>query len=173
MPKILFNNILLFVALVVAQAVIFNNLILFNCGVALIFIYFIIEMPITLGINTLLTLSFLLGLSVDVFQDTPGLNAFVCTVIAFIKRPIFYFYVPRDEDLAGKRICINTAGREAYLKYMGTMTMIYCFLYFVVESINYYDPGRIFLRIIVSALFTFIVLYAIDSLTLTRREKRL
>lgn len=173
MSKTLFNNILLFVVLVVAQAIIFNNLVLFNTAIALVFIYFIIELPVTVNINSVLTLSFLLGLSVDIFQDTAGLNALCCTILAFIRRPIFQLYVPRDEDFSNKPLSISTLGHTVYSKYLISAVLIYCILYFTVEAVNYTDIQRIFLRIISSAAFTFVVIYAIDSLTLSPREKRL
>lgn len=159
--------------LVLAQAVIFNNLILFNTAKAMVFIYLIIELPITLGANWMMTIGFLLGLSVDVFQDTPGLNALCCTIMAFGRRLIFHQYVPRDEDFSGKKIGIATLGLSAYLKYMGTFVLIYNILYFKIEAINYFDVQRLLVRILASSIYTFIVLYALDSLTLTKREKRL
>ena len=173
MPKNVINIIIVFVSLVIAQAVIFNNLVLFNCAVALVFIFLIVELPITMSLNVFLTISFLLGLSVDIFQDTPGLNALTCTIVAFIRKPIFYLYVPRDEDFAGKRICINTLGTNTYLKYMLTVVLAYCVIYFPLEVLSLRDFFRLLLRLIASTAFTFIVLFAIDSLTVKNREKRL
>lgn len=168
-----FNYIFIFIALVISQAVIFDNLVLFNSAVALVFIYLIIELPMTLSTNAVLSVSFLLGLSVDIFQDTPGLNALTCTVIGFLRRPVFYLYVPNDEDFSSRRLCINTLGAATYLKYMLTLVILYCLIYFTVEAINYFDFKRLLFRIFSSAIYTIVVLYAIDSLTLARREKRL
>lgn len=173
MPKSLFNNIILFIVLVISQAVIFNNLILFNSAVALVFLFFIIQLPITTNINLVLLSSFVLGLTIDIFQDTPGLNAMSCTIVAFIRRSIFHLYVPRDEDLSGKRIGIKTLGSVPFLKYALTIIIIYCVLYFSIEAISYFDIQRLGMRILASSVFTFVVIYAIDSLTLRRREKRL
>lgn len=167
------NYIFIFIALVISQAVIFNNLILFNSAVALVFVYLIIELPITLSVNALLAVSFLLGLSVDVFQDTPGLNALSCTIVAMLRRPVFYLYVPHDDEFSSRRLCINTLGTNVYLKYMLTLVLIYCIICFTIEAINYTDYSRLLWRIISSTLYTFVVIYAIDSLTLVRREKRL
>ena len=173
MPKIVFNYILSFIALVLAQSIVFNNLILFNSAVALVFVYFIITLPITLSTNIVVSLSFVLGLSVDVFQDTPGLNAMTCTVAGFIRRPIFHLYVPRDEDFAGRRLGIATIGTAAFLKYMLTLVLLYCTLYFSIESLNFAALGQLCLRISASTLYTFIIIYAVESITLTKREKRL
>lgn len=173
MSKSIINYILLFVVLVVAQAVVFNNLILFNSAVALVFLFMIVEMPATVPVNAMMIVCFLLGLTVDIFQDTPGLNAMACTIISFIRRPILHLYVLRDEDITDRRISIRTLGTGAYLKYMLTMVLIYCTIYFIIESFSYFDIQRLGLRILLSSLFTFVVIYAIDSLTNTSSAKRL
>ena len=173
MTKSFINNIFLFVILVLTQAIVFNNLILFNTAVAFVFLYFIIVQPISININALLTMSFLLGLSVDIFQDTPGLNALCCTIAAILRRPIFHLFVPRDEDGSNRLLKIKTLGLGIYLKYVLTFVIVYCVLYFFIEAINYTDMNRLFTRMFGTIAFTFLVIYAIDSLTLTPREKRL
>jgi len=152
---------------------VFNNLILFNSAVALVFLYMMVELPISVNENVTLIVGFLLGLAVDIFQDTPGLNAMTCTITAFIRKPIFHLYVPRDEELSDRRLSIRTLGKAAYLKYMLTFVIIYCTVYFSIEAFSFFDIKRLGLRIALSSLFTFVVLYAIDSLTNGRSAKRL
>lgn len=173
MHRIVLNNILLFIVLIISQSVIFNNLILFNCAIAFVFLYMIIELPVTLAVNWVMTISFFLGLGVDIFQDTPGLNALCCTLLAFMRRPIFHLYVAQDEDYSGKRLGIACLGASTFLKYMLTMVLVYMIFYFCIDAINYNSFLRVALRIVASTAYTFVVIYAIESLTLTRREKRL
>lgn len=80
MSKTLVNILLSILLLVPVQAIIFNNLILFNVAVPLVFIYVIISLPVTLGTNISLTLAFITGLAVDIFGDTQGVNALACTL---------------------------------------------------------------------------------------------
>ena len=63
MSKTLVNILLSILLLVPVQAIIFNNLILFNVAVPLVFIYVIISLPVTLGTNISLTLAFITGLA--------------------------------------------------------------------------------------------------------------
>lgn len=157
--------------LIIVQAVFFNNLILFNSAIALVTVYFIIQLPITISTNWMMTIGFALGLSVDIFQDTAGLCALTCTLTAFVRRGVFHLYAPRDEDFAGRKLSIVSMGVATYLKYALTMVVIYCTLYFAIESLTYMDIGRLATRILASSVFTFIVIYAFDALTV--REKRL
>ncbi len=58
MSKELIKYALIFLALVLSQVVVFNHICLFGMAIPLVFIYFIIKLPITLGVNWLMTLSF-------------------------------------------------------------------------------------------------------------------
>lgn len=162
-----------FFMLVLAQAVIFNNIVLFNVAMPLVFIYFIVSLPITLGTNLSLTIGFLTGLAVDIFSDTQGLNSLSCTLLTFIRKPVFHFYVQKDEDLGGARPSLRTMGSVAYLKYLFSMTLIYCLLVFGFEAFSFFNIGNLILRVVCSTAFTFVVIYALDSFSLRSREKRL
>ncbi|MCM1451408.1 MAG: rod shape-determining protein MreD [Clostridium sp.] len=169
MSKIAFNFFIKVVLLVLAQAVIFNNLVLFGVAVPLVFIYAIISMPITWPTNLSVTIGFLLGLIVDVFSNTYGVNALACTTLAFARKPIFHLYVQRDDDLAGLKPSQRSMGSGAFLKYMVTMTLAYCALAITVDAFAVFNFWKILLQILSSAAFTSILIYALDSI-FTRQQ---
>lgn len=172
MTKTTLNILFLFVVLLLAQAVIFNNLVLFNCAIPFVFIYIIISLPVTIGTNVALTLGFFTGLGVDIFTDTYGLNALACTILAFVRKPVLHLYVQRDEDFSGQSLTSRSMGFAAFMKYALTMSLIYCVMVFVIEAFSFFNIFRLLLRIGASALYSFIIIYAIDSLSLSRREKK-
>ncbi|MBD5213615.1 MAG: rod shape-determining protein MreD [Bacteroidales bacterium] len=173
MGKTIISYILLFVVLVAAQAVVFNHICLFGMAVPLVFIFFILRLPVGIGINTLLTLSFLLGLTVDIFSDTPGMNALDCTILAALRNPILRLYMPREDDLANTIPSMKTLSPSVFLKYVVTATTLYCILYFILESFTFFALRQLVLRIVASTLLTFIFIVCIDSLTSLKSEKRL
>ena len=75
MAKEILRFIFLFLILTICQVVVFTHICLFGVAVPLVFIYFIIKLPVTLGVNWAMTVSFLLGLTVDLFSNTQGMNA--------------------------------------------------------------------------------------------------
>ena len=168
MSKTVITLIALFLVLVPAQAVIFNNLILFNVALPLVFIYLIISLPMTLGTNWAVTIGFITGLSVDIFSDTPGMNALACTNLAFMRKPVYHLYMSYDDDLSGMRPSIATMGSAAYFKYLLTMVAAYCFMLFVIEAFQFFNFRLMLMRTVFSSAFTFITIYAIDSLSFKR-----
>lgn len=173
MGKHIIQNIFILICLILAQVLICNHIRLFNVAMPFIFIYVIIRLPLTLKTNWLLTWSFLCGLIVDIFSDTPGVNALACTILAMSKRPILFAYIPKDDRTKDIVPSLATLGFSDYAKYLLTMSVIYCFLIFTIEYFNFTDVKDIVIMSLSSAAFTFLILMAIDSLIVTKREKRL
>lgn len=158
-----------FILLVLIQSLIFNNLIIGGYAMACVFVYSIIALPVTLNDNLRLTIGFLLGLMVDIFANTQGLNALCCTMAVALQRPVFHLYVNREEDLAGATPSSRSMGHAAFLKYAVTMTLIYCALMHTVESFSFFNFGRLMLRISTGTVYTFVIVFAIDSILSHRR----
>ncbi len=173
MGKTVISYILLFVVLVAAQAVVFNHICLFGVAVPLVFIFFILRLPLSTGPNALLTLGFILGLTVDIFSDTPGMNALDCTILAALRNPLLHLYSPREDDITNPVPSMKSLGTSVYLKYAITATTLYCALYFILESFTFFELRQLAMRIAASTLLTFIIIICLDSLTSRKSEKRL
>lgn len=174
MNKTVLAFILKFILLTLAQVVIFNNLVLFNAIVPFVFIYIIISMPITWSTNLSVFLGFLAGVIIDIFSNTQGMNALSCTILAFIRKPIFHLYVQRDEDLGGIKPSQRSMGSSEFMKYVSTMTLIYCLCIFLIDAFAIFNPLRFIIQVLGSSIFTIVIIYALDSLfTQQPHEKRL
>lgn len=163
---------ILFIVLVLAQVLICNHIVLFGVGVPLIFVYFIIALPTGMSKNLLFTLSFLIGVIVDIFSDTPGVNALACTILAVVKNPVLYAYVDRDDKTRHILPSITTIGWGAYSKYLLSMTAIYCVLAFAIEYFSMIDLREVLVMAGASTALTFFLLMAFDCLYVTRRDRR-
>ncbi len=160
---------LLFILL---QALLFNQIHLFGVAIPLVFIYIILRLPTTLSTAWVLTIAFALGLSVDIFSDTPGMNALACTIMAFMRRPVLSLYLSHGSDHVSETPSIRALGLGVYARYVFTMSFLYSILLFVIESFTLFDFMYMLLRIVCSAVLTFVLILCIDSLSQSR-EKRL
>ncbi|MCM1037093.1 MAG: hypothetical protein NC406_07205 [Bacteroides sp.] len=172
MSKTYLSLLLTYLVLVPAQALFFNHLVLFNVAVPLVFVFMVISLPVTFSANVAMTVGFLTGLSIDILSDTPGVNTIACTLLAFVRRPVFHLYIASDNDLAEQRPSPRTMGAAAYMKYALTMCVLYCLMVFAIESMRVFSLRLFMLRTLASSVFTFVIVYAIASLG-SRREKRL
>lgn len=165
--------ILLGFILVLAQVIVFNHICLFNVAVPLVFIYLLVRLPITLSVNWMLTIGFFLGLIVDIFSDTYGMNTLACTIEAMMRKPILRLYVPREEDLTRPEPSMYSLGTATYLKYLLTLTLLYCGLIFLIEAFTFFNPVRLLLRIVFSTILSMALMIGIDSFMTPQSEKRL
>jgi len=170
MTKFAVKYSILFLLLVPAQAIVFNRMVLFDVALPIVFIYLIIYLPVTLGTNLSTFLGFAAGLLVDVFSDTPGLNALGCTVLAFIRKPVFHLYVSYDDDLAGRSPSALSMGSPVFMKYILTMSLTYSLMVFSIEAFQFFNLRLFILRVLASTAYTFIFLYALDALCFRTRE---
>lgn len=168
MNKSVLFNIALLLGLILVQVLICNHIMLFNVATFFVFIYVIIRLPMGLDTNWLLTWAFVGGLLVDMFSDTPGVNALSCTLLAMLKRPALYAYVPKDDRTKDIVPSIANLGFGVYGKYLFTMTAIYSLLAFAIEYFNFADVKEIVIMSAASCVATFLVLLGIDSLIVSK-----
>ncbi len=173
MSKAVIQFIILGVALILTQVVVFNHICLFNVAVPMVFIYMLVRLPITLSVNHVLTIGFFLGFVVDIFSDTYGMNTLACTIEAMMRKPILRLYVPREEDMTRPEPSMQSLGTATYLKYLLTMTFLYCFLIFIIEAFTFFNPVRLLLRIVFSTILSMALMIGIDSFMTPKSEKRL
>lgn len=173
MNRSFFVNVTILILLVIIQVLIFNHIILFNVAISFVFIYTIVSLPMNLKTDWLLTWAFISGVLVDLFSDTPGVNALSCTLLAMVKRPVLYAYIPKDDHTKNVEPSLYSLGFSVYSKYLLTMSAIYCALVFTIEYFNFAAVKEIVIMSVSSSVFTFLLLLAIDSLIISRREKRL
>ncbi|MDE6276599.1 MAG: rod shape-determining protein MreD [Muribaculaceae bacterium] len=162
-----------YLLLIPLQALVFDHMVLFNVAVPFVFIYLIVMLPVTLGTNVSVVLGFLAGLGMDMFADTPGMNSLSCTILAFARKPLFHLYTTMDDDLAGRSPSAQTMGSASFLKYVLTLSLCYSVLVFTIEAFQLFIPELLLTRIVASTLYTFLLIYTLDSLLIRRREKRL
>ena len=171
MAKTTVQFIILFVILVLVQ-VIFSKIMLFNVATPIIFIYLLLRLPIGLSLNAVFTIAFFSGLSIDVFNDTQGMNALACLLIAAIRTKVFYAFVTHDDESSAIISSCKSIGTGTYLKYAGTLMLIYCFLIFFIQAFTFQNVLLTIARIFCSFALSLVLIYGIDSLVNTRREKR-
>ncbi len=162
---------ILFVVLILVQVLICNHIILFNVAAPFLFIFLIIRLPLGLSNNLLFTISFFLGFIIDIFSDTLGVNSLAAVILAAVKKPVFYAYIPRDDKTVEVMPCLATLGWAVYCKYLITMTAIFSFLVFSIEFFNFASIKEIIIMTVSSTVLSFLLILAFDSIIITRRER--
>ena len=172
MTKTVVHFIVLFLALLLLQLVC-NKIVLWGIAMPVVFIYLILRLPINLHDGWVLTIAFFTGLLLDIFSNTPGMNALACTIMAMMRRPVFNLFVSRENDMNIPIPSVDSMGVGDYFKYMATLVTLYCVLIFLIQAFSLHNIGLTLARIAGSSVLSIIIIFGLDSLVSTRREKRL
>lgn len=164
MNRHLISSILIYILLIAIQILICNHIIIFNSAIVFIFIYTIINLKIDFNTVALLTWAFFGGVAVDICSDTLGINALACTILAILKRPIFYAYVPKDDRTKNIIPSIKSLGIANYSKFLFTLVCIFCLIVFCLEFLNFTRILTIIKMAACSAILSFLVLLGLDSM---------
>ena len=143
-----------FIGLVLLQVLILNNVHIAGYATPFLYIYLILKFESDTPRNALMLWAFFLGLAVDVFSDTPGMNAAATVLLAFLRPTFLRLFVPRD-TLDTLVPAIRTMGILPFLKYLVVSVLIHHGLLLTLEFFSFAHIGTLLLRIAASTLHPF------------------
>ena len=85
----------------------------------------------------------------------------------------FGLYVTRKDEIADTIPSIKSLGISVYMKYLLTMTLLYCVIIVSIEAFTFHNALMSVLRALSSTILSFVVMLGIDSLVNTKHEKGL
>ena len=125
---------------------------------------FILLLPFEIPKNLVLVISFVLGLSIDLFTGSIGLHAGAATFMAFM-RPLSFRLISSGRDFeSGILPGIGDLGYVWFISYTLFLTFFHQLFYFTFESFSFSDIGIMIFRIIINTLLTTILIVLIDLL---------
>ena len=162
----IFINSVRFIILVMFQILILNHINFLGFVNPYIYVLFILLYPINGNKSLLIFVSFLLGLSIDIFGDSVGIHAAASVFIAFIRPFIlkFSFGVSYEYNM----IKINKAPPVAKMVYVIAMVFLHHFVLFVLEIFSLSHIILIIKSTLLSGIFS--VLLIICTLLLFSRK---
>jgi len=114
-------------------------------------------------------ISFLLGLIIDIFCNTPGQNAAAAVFAAFLRRPVQLMFFEKEDF---EHIIPNLSSLGAsFMKYASLVVLIHHTVIISISSFSYINFSTIVLRIIFSSILTSILIFAVEGITVKKRVR--
>ncbi len=150
-----------FAAFLLAQVLVLGHIHLFHYATPLLYVYFVAQFPRNYPKWALLLWSFMLGLLVDIFFNTPGVAAASLTLIGAVQPYYFELFVPRDsaENLVPS---LRNIGPTKYSYYVVPLVLLYCVLFFTLEMFSFFDGMQWLLCVVGSTLITLLLIYTFE-----------
>jgi rod shape-determining protein MreD len=144
-----------FIVIVLIQLLLMNNIQFSGFINPYFYILFIILLPINIPKYLLLILGFVLGITIDIFSNTPGIHASATVFIAFLRPFIINSYNLDDQEKMMIPSIANI-GIKWFVKYVVIMIIAHHFFLFFVEVFSFSGILHTLLRCILSSIFTFV-----------------
>lgn len=157
--RTLFTDILMIILLIALQIFLLNRITLFGKFTPVLYPVFVMFYPFFRNRFQFLALSFILGLGVDAFLYTWGINAFATTLIAYFRTLIFRTSTDTSTDF----FSFESLQWSQFLLFIFSSIFLH---QLVVQYLEFFKLSRffdIFVNILATSAisFVFILLYAL------------
>ncbi len=153
--------ILLFLFFVLLQALVLNNVLLFGYINPYLYIAYVFIFPLSQKRIPFLTVSFFLGLCIDLFSNSGGIHAFATLFIAYIRlflvRTIFK---KTESDYLLFDLRLETF--DKVFNYVAILTVLHHFILFSFINFSFNNFSSVIINTLLSTLFT-LILYFLGS----------
>ena len=156
------QNILRFIFLILLQVFILDNIQFMGYINPMIYVLFILSLPVRFPKWALLILAFIMGLIIDVFSNTAGMHSFALVFAAFLRTPVINIFTSLDEG-SNPTPSFHTFGVSAYVKYVVILVLIHHFILFFIESFSFLHLTLLIPKIIFSSTVTILLILGLQS----------
>jgi len=162
------NIAFVFVGLVFLQIIIFNNINFLGYINPFFYIVFIFFYPVKKLDGTFLLISFLLGLTIDFFSNSGGINAAATLLAAYIRIPVIKSVLGKNElefaNFSFRKLKFNKT-----LLVITILTFIHHFIVFGLEYFKLNNIQLILTKTFLTSIFT-IILILISFILFTNKN---
>ena len=164
--------VILFVLLLVAQVLVFNNIYISGYLGVYPYILFLLILPSDINRALLLVLAFILGISVDLFSDSPGIHASACIPIAYMRNLI----LRTSTSLESKNDSFEPnmhyfGGWRPYLSYAAVLVLVHHSILLFLEVFEFSHLLSTFIKIVGSSAATLIFIILIQYIFFKKVDK--
>ncbi len=168
----LISNTLRFFILILVQVFMLKNTITYGLNVPYLYILFILLLPFETPNWLLFLLAFTMGISIDLFNDTLGLHAISCTILALFRILLISITVQKDNYDHDPEPSLGLMGFRWFFLYVLILTFIHHFFLLNIEVFRISETSTTLIRVILSSLFTVVLIFVSELLFFKKKQRK-
>ncbi len=166
--QLVLENIFRFILLVLVQVFVLDNIQFLGYVSPMIYVLFLLSLPVRLPGWAQLLLAFGIGLTIDMFSNTMGMHAFASVLTAFARNSVINLFVS-SEEISRPTPSFRSFGVSAYIKYIVVLVLLHHSALFLIESFSFINISLLIPKILISSLVTILLILGTKSLFKSRR----
>ena len=143
-----------FIGLVLLQVLILNSVHIAGYATPFLYIYFILKFSSGTSRNEL---------TIDIFSDTPGMNAAATVLLAFLRPSLLRLFTPRDNPDSFIP-SFKTMGISPFLKYTTASVFVHSLALLSIEFFSFTSIWLLLLRVLLCTILTVTCIIAIEGI---------
>ncbi len=171
MNRLVINNIFRFIALVLIQVLIMNKINFYGFLNPYVYILFILLLPFETPGWLLLLLSFMMGLTVDLFSATLGLHAASSVFAGFMRPLIIKMVGEKPEYDITTQPKLQQMGLKWFMAYAMLMVFAHHLFLNMLDVFSFDEFWQTLLRVVISTLATFLFIMLFEYIFAAKKEK--
>lgn len=145
------------------QVLLFDHLHIGNWGVVMMYVLFLINLPVRIPRWAEMLIALTVGLIMDVWHSSLGIHIAACVALSFV-RPLLLSKAVQDIERIKDNISIQTIGRIEYTKCAVILTVLHHFIVFSLETWNIQFWWMILLQTLISSIMTLCIILGYEYL---------
>lgn len=162
--------VLYFAIYLLAQVMLFKQLVLFNTAFCFVYVAFILLLPIETNSLALMLIAFFLGFSVDIFYDSLGLHSLSLVFVAYVRNIWLTTITPQGGYDTGQGPTLAVNGLQWFMVYSLPLVFIHHFTLFFVEAGGFVIFWYTMSKVMTSLMFTMTVILFLQYFSFKRRR---
>ena len=168
----LISNSLRFILLVFIQVFLLKNIVFYDLNVPHLYVLFILLLPFETPNWVLFFFSFLIGITVDLFNDTLGLHAAASTILALVRVLFIAVTVQKDNYDSDPEPSLSIMGFRWFFFYALILTFIHHFFLLNFEVFKFSEIPSTLSRVILSSLITLTLIFISELLFFRKKQRK-
>lgn len=165
------KNLFRFIVLLLLQVLVFSNIHFNGFIYPAFYVYFILLLPFETAGWLLLSASLLMGLSIDFFTNSLGINAAASVFTAFVRPGLISLLKSKKEYEPGISPGIRDLGFRWFFLYALILVFVHHTALFFLEVFRFTQIEQTIHRIVASSVFTLILILLAQFFLIGQRKK--
>lgn len=164
MVKVLIENFLRFLLLLIIQVFFLKNVGYYNLVAPFPYILFLLLLPIRISNIALFTIALFYGLVIDAFYNTLGLHSAACIALVWVRVHFINLTLQIEDHEAMATPGISEMGFRWFFIYTLVLTFIHHLLLFFLEAFTFNHFISTLVSAFLSCIFTVAIILLLDFL---------
>lgn len=171
MNSVVSKNIIRFILLIIIQVFVLNNIRINGYINPHLYVLFVLLLPFETPAWLLLISSFFLGLSIDIFAHTPGLNASATVLMAFARPGVIMILSGSKGIEPGMNPGIRSMGFQWFFLYSLSLVLLHHLALFYIEVFRFNEFFQTLYRALISTLASLVLIFLVEYLFIKKESK--